>query len=134
MNLQKSKPRRPPAEKMRKGIFGATALKQSPAVPRMLPGDFEGHCDGHGLDDVVFSGIKSVDDGDDAFEQCSPITVVILQPNLLVIQLAIGPQVGFLLIHSNFGLAMEIKSTSSLILTITIIIGSKLPLANVTPI
>ena len=51
MNHQKSKPRRPPAEKMRKGIFGATALKQSPAVPRMLPGDFEGHCDGHGLDD-----------------------------------------------------------------------------------
>ena len=32
-------PRSPPAEKMRKGMFGATALKQSPAVPKMLPDD-----------------------------------------------------------------------------------------------
>ena len=36
-NHDDDEPRSPPAEKMRKGMFGATALKQSPAVPKMLP-------------------------------------------------------------------------------------------------
>ena len=43
-NHDDDQPRSPPAEKMRKGMFGATALKQSPAVPKMLP---EQHHDDH---------------------------------------------------------------------------------------
>ena len=56
-------------------MFGATALKQSPAVPNMLPGS---HFENYFFWQAQF---------------CSPITVVILQPNLFVIQLAIGPEI-----------------------------------------
>ena len=50
-NNHDDQPRSPPAEKMRKGMFGATALKQSPAVPKMLPDeDYDDHDDHHDLD------------------------------------------------------------------------------------
>ena len=36
---------------MRKGMFGATALKQSPAVPNMLPGEDDDDDDDDSHDD-----------------------------------------------------------------------------------